>query len=319
MDLADAAPRLARTETRRKLENELVKSGLSCSLSCARPQERVVVVSPDSQWLVTAGEHVRLWRLADRRLVRTIGDHARTAISAAFSPDSKQLVTSTYHDSVRIWSVPSGKLVTTIPTGDSNNVVAFSKTGSEVIAGGINGPMRVWSATDGKLVRAALDRFALQSIAVSRADGTIFAASRLWDPGTGSVVRTLDNGQGGYLAAEFSRDGVHLATGGGSAIAGQDFALRIFEVATGKLLHRITSHPIGITAIAFSPDGKLVASGDYQGTLRLTRVDDGSAVATGAVGRAIADVAFSPKGDVVFVALHDGGIHQWRPGAKPAK
>lgn len=78
---------------------------------------------------------------------------------------------------------------------------------------------------------------------------------------------------------------------------GEDKAIRIFDVATGKELIRIQAHTAKVTALAFSPDGKMLASGGDDKTVRVYDAATGRALVVMNGHKAgIAVVAFSPDG-----------------------
>lgn len=312
MDLAEIAPQVAKDPSPQHMDQLLGKfPSVACELTSCWPSERAIAVSPDGKWLVTGGSVVRLWQLPERKRVAVLGNQTETTISLSFSPDSSLLATSTFQDGVRVWRIPSGELVLRIPTGDLNNVIAFVNGGRSLFAGGINGRARMFSVTDGSGQVSLGGRFALQTVAASPAGDFLYAADRLWNAQSGQIVRSFDNGQGGYLCAAFSADGKRLATGGGSYIQGQDYAVRLFEADTGKLLHSLTGHTRPVHAVAFSPDGRLLASGGSDGELRLWRTADGSSLDRQSYG-SISGLVFVPSGDEILLALSSGGIARYQ-------
>jgi WD40 repeat protein len=64
-------------------------------------------------------------------------------------------------------------------------------------------------------------------------------------------------------AVAYSPDGKSLASGGGDGV------VRLWDVATGKMLHEFRGHRGLIWCIAFSPDGRTVASGGEDTTILL--------------------------------------------------
>ena len=144
-------------------------------------------------------------------------------------------------------------------------------------------------------------------------DGTLasgtFDGVKLWDVGTRKRIGTL---RGGGLVV-FSRDGTLLA----SPVCCQVNAITLWDVRTRKLLATLKGHTEQINAVAFSPDGTLLASGSGYNTsedhtVRLWDVASRELLATLEVPGAwdgVRSVAFSPDGTTL--AWGAGAVTLW--------
>jgi WD40 repeat protein len=249
-----------------------------------------------------------------RRLVSTIRESFiftcpsadQQAVTVAFSPDGRQLVTTCNHDnSARIWDAGTGHLITEL-AGHSAAVVSarFSPDGHQVATGSYDMTVRIWDVASAKTVKILQGHTGpLRSVAYS-ADGkrlvttsSLDKTARIWDLETGEAVAVLGHAQ--FISdAAFSHDGTRVAT------AAQD-GTRLWDAQSGAMT--LTLEQQLASAIAFSPDGGLLAV-SHPGAVGLTiwdlqtnqKVTDIPVPDLEKIGMS---VTFSPEGRHVLVAV----------------
>jgi WD40 repeat protein len=162
--------------------------------------------SPDDSLVASGGEDqkVKLWRLQDPALVRTLSGHSNAVLSVDFSPDGTLLLSGGADGTARLWNVADGTVVRVIDGG--GGLAKFSADGNLVLTL-TDGTFKFWRAATGALVGSYPDTGA-QVFDVAR-NGRYFAYGRddwgvalAWmplvvnEPGTTTNQTTL-NWQGG--------------------------------------------------------------------------------------------------------------------------
>ena len=138
-------------------------------------------------------------------------------------------------------------------------------------------------------------------LASASKDGTV----RVWDAATGQEILTLKGHTGFVTGVCFSPDGKRLASASGAFYWGNDPAgrgqpseVKVWDAATGREALTIKVHTGGTSGVAFSPDGKRLASASAIRTVTVWDAATGQEVLTlgGHAGKFINGVAFSPDG-----------------------
>src|SRR6185437_3032815 len=182
--------------------------------------------------------------------VATLTGHKAAVVSAAFSPDSRRVVTASADDTARIHAVEDGKLFHELK-GHTSSVMSarFSPDGKRVMTYG----------------------HGINHRTASRGYDTYEdAAARLWDAETGKELPSLrwpGTLKTWVWTASFNHDGNRILTAGVDFPTEEHFA--IWDSATGKRAVTFTGEPtrrLRVKGAVFSPDGRRVASASYEKT-----------------------------------------------------
>jgi WD40 repeat protein len=272
-----------------------------------------VAFSPDGRILAVGdAESAQLWDVATHR---RIGNPLRidsTILSVAFSPDGKLLATGSYGPT-QLWDVATQRRASSLSAdGGSINSLAFSPDGKTLVGGGPLG-VRMWDLATGQQDGPPLSgsTSGTDSMALSP-DGTILATGddqgllHVWKATTGPPPTI-----GSVLS--FASAGFDPKFGALGAEQVNAEPIQVFRVNSSEQI----SEPLPIksnltNSVAFSPDGKVLATGSNYGRARLWNLATGTQIgATLSVGFGIVTaMALSPDGKILATAI-DGKVRLW--------
>ncbi len=278
---------------------------------------------PDSKALVSVGlDGGRVWDVADAHQIGSLQANSSFLYCGSFSPDGKRIATSGADRTVRVWDTTTFRELANF-RGHTHEVtlVTWSPDGTKLLSSSNDTTLRTWDVGN-EAITSPPSATAASSNAGSSTEPRV------------APLRTLGGHTGAVSAFSFSPDSKRMAT------VSWDGYLITHDLATGGILKKIqvttqnalsnqirmlrggTAFSTSVGAVAFSPDGKRIATGTESsispaiGFVRIFDSDTGENLKTfkDDMRGPIACLVYSPDGKRLLVGT--GGVHPRFRGIK---
>lgn len=275
--------------------------------------------SPDGTTLATGDDDgsIGIWDVRAGTLSEVYKGHTAETNALTFSPDGRTLYSGSYDGSVIAWDVSGARRLgrpfrIAHNADDSSTASDVSPDGSSFAVSPGPNEVELLSSKTRTVVRRLRGPVGDSNWMRFSSDGTLLgvAGSKhavVWDVRTGNVVRVVPVG-GGSVGIAFSPDDRVLAIQVGNAIS-------LYDLRTGRQMLKLPSKDGTPQDVAFSPDGRLLASATLAGDVDLSDVKTGklsARLSNSSNGRAFdTTVRFSPDGRLLAVGDSSGHVEIW--------
>jgi len=272
-----------------------------------------VVFSPDNQWILTQGEEGEavLLEIKTGKYRKRFKEPGHTVCFAVFSPDGNQVITVGYDKSAILWDAHSDERLKKFEgQTESISSISVSPDNRNLLIGSGNGRVAFWDIKECKRIKVYEEGWS----AVFSPNGKYVLSCvrslvpfpygefgprprlwdiKLWDVKTGRTIRKFETCYYSDAYATFSPDGKSVLTGSFKTATICDIKtckqLKSFNLPKDKLN--------AIRSVAYSPDGKYIATGLHDRSVIIWEVSTAKPTNTIEVKRLdVTAIAFNPDG-----------------------
>lgn len=267
------------------------------------------------------------------------------ALDVEFSPDGTKIASGNSDGTVTVWDAGSGDEVLTFPAEHREDrhsewrlwvrEVEFSPDGKKLASAGNEPAVVIWNVEDGRRLTSSFGhddgtgRCSVYDLEFSPDGQRLVSVGhpgfgtgpgdvRIWDAATGEATLAWRKDHK-IVAVDFSPDGERIVSGGYGDYAWRDSdrtsPLTVWDAESGEELLTLPGHAKPILRIAYSTDGRRIASGGRDGTVRIWDVSTGREIVRfRGIDGDVNSLEWSPDGTRLAAGTEWGWIRIWDTG-----
>jgi len=281
--------------------------------------------SPNLKTLASVtGKVIKLRQVSTGKILHILKGHKYGVSSVAFSPDGQILASGSLDNSIKLWKVKTGTLISTLGDGiffseghkKAVNSVAFTKDGKQLVSGGADKTVKIWEINTGKVLQTLNGhKDEVTSIAITTHEDNILVIAsgsqdktiKLWFNTV--PLYTLREHEAIIQSLAFSSDGKLLALGS------RDKTIKLWRIPPCEPPRIFPVFEKDVVSVAFSPNGNVLAS--VSGSdINLWNVKNGDILSTLQLDVLGKSIAFSSDGHTLASVDELNSIKVWGPAVE---
>ncbi len=211
------------------------------------------------------------WRLQD-----TLLNHQREVSAIAFRKGDFTFVTASHDGKIKLWQTNTGEVITTLNDNSARiNSLALGNNGKVVITGNRDRRIKIWNLEQRKYIKKLSQKFSrhfqeIIAIALDPVTNSLISASadniiKIWNLDTVKKIKEID-----FKSVEITCLAVNPRKGYFCS-GGLEKRVRLRDIKTGKVVRTLAVNS-GVLSLAFSPNGKLLATGQLNHQIQIWNV-----------------------------------------------
>jgi WD40 repeat protein len=267
--------------------------------------------------------------------IQTLTHHPEPIGDLAISPDGKFLASASWDQTLKLWEIATGNLVSTV-VGHSQGLLAVVFTGDghsadrySLATGSFDQTIKLWSM-ELKEPEAPILTFrqslaahtgSIHALAIAPQHQILVSGSydrtiKQWNLETGEMLYSSYDQLGAIYAIALDRERQLIASAGG------DGRITLWQLGSGEKLGSLSGNISSVESLAISPDGQTLAAGCVDGSVKVWQLPPSNFLSqsdpspmrifTAHAGQVKA-LAFSIDGQTLLSSGADGRIKIWHP------
>ena len=272
------------------------------------------------------------------KCIQIISGHLQSVTGLAMSYDAKYLVSVSWDQNLKLWSLEDGNLIDSVLASEqgllavSFNKFSLADSNSHnycLATGSFDQNIKIWSLVTDKQDKLTINlehtitghTGSIHSLAIASNQKILVSGSydqtvKQWDLERGEMIGSSYDELGSIYAIILHEQGEFIASSGG------DGSVTLWELGGGKRLGSLTGNLASVESLAISPSGEVVAAGCVDGTIKLWHLEPDvfaspreispSLVVQAHQGQ-VMSLVFNPDGQILYSSAVDGQIKLWYP------